>query len=745
MKHILLILTILALAASICALPVSSLTAGETALQWLQQTQPTDHSAVSIADVSRLESSGSAGIYLVALKPVGFVLVSSDDRVKPILGFSFNSTFAAGQSPESVKWFMASYQETISRIIADPSLTPHPEWEQIRRLTLPQVRTERDVIPLLTTTWNQSWPYNELCPADATLPDGHVKAGCWATAVSQVIKYWSYPIHGVGSNSYNLAPWGQISANFEEATYNYNSMPNNLTNTPDTDISRLLFHAGVAMEMQYSNTGSTALPADARAGLVDHFSYSDSAILRSFTQTGENNWIDFLVSDLTLSRPILQYGTESAGDTENAWVVDGVINTSYFHVNWGWGGTFNGFYYMNNLRPGQFWFNTNIGGIFEVRPFALVPAPLNLTAVVQNFDNVYLQWQPVTEIVPTGYLIYRNGVLLTTLDSPNAQFYLDETLTPGTYTYYVKTQSLYGISEPSNSITLVVFSAPVLNYTDSFEGMVDYTAMAFPWQSLDLDLSPTTVVPGYDYPNEGAAGSFFTMRPLYMIPPNWDITMHQGFKCAASFGAVNGANNDWMITPIWNTGNTAQIRFWAKSDVGTHQPSLLKVGYSTDPVHPTQMTVLSGPNPIVLPNVWTEYVYNIAGHFNQNVVVCFQNVSVNGYLLLIDDLTLNTGTAVEDESQTPAASMLSVYPNPARAAVNVSFKALQTAPVSLNIYDIKGRLIKTMSAQATAGAAQNLVWDRTGEDGVSVASGMYLLKVTSAGRSLSRKVVILSN
>jgi len=104
--------------------------------------------------------------------------------------------------------------------------------------------------------------YNELCPADPNGPGGHVYAGCVATAMGMVMKYWSHPTTGVGSHSYYCPGYGYQSANFGATTYLWDEMPNSIS-TSCIPIATLLYHCGVAVNMGYSVDGSGAQSTDA--------------------------------------------------------------------------------------------------------------------------------------------------------------------------------------------------------------------------------------------------------------------------------------------------------------------------------------------------------------------------------------------------------------------------------------------------------------------------------------------------
>ena len=146
--------------------------------------------------------------YIVRLKPVGFILVAGDDRSMPILGYSWESLFLKDELPPHIQWYLERYSLSMAEIRQHNEWSVDLLWDKIAQGDYSYWEYDRDVTPLLTTTWNQGWPYNSMCPADATGSGGHVYAGCVATAMAQIMKKWNYPITGNGSHSYYAEGYG---------------------------------------------------------------------------------------------------------------------------------------------------------------------------------------------------------------------------------------------------------------------------------------------------------------------------------------------------------------------------------------------------------------------------------------------------------------------------------------------------------------------------------------------------------
>ncbi|MCD4790068.1 MAG: C10 family peptidase, partial [Bacteroidales bacterium] len=223
------------------------------------------------------------------------------------------------------------------------------------------------------TTWNQNWPYNELCPADGGGPGGHAYAGCVATAMAQVMKYWSNPIQGTGSHDYTHYIYGNLFADFGATTYDWANMPHSISSS-NTPIATLMYHCGVAVEMSYGASGSGA-NLDGYHGacnaLKNYFKFDLSAYHDSKYKYEDSTWQNMLRNELDNGRPMLYSGMGVW--TGHAWNLDGyeaVGELYHYHMNWGWGGSYNGYYYLDDLTPGSHNYFTGQEAIFNLYPYA---------------------------------------------------------------------------------------------------------------------------------------------------------------------------------------------------------------------------------------------------------------------------------------------------------------------------------------------------------------------------------------
>lgn len=280
----------------------------------------------------------------------GFVIVSADKRAWPILGYSIEGSFNEKKQPEAFTVWMDNRKKEIESIKQNnlqPNSATKTSWQ---KLSLKNASTNStSVEPLLKTKWDQGCYYNELCPSDTrSAYCAHVPTGCTITAMAQIMKYWNYPTKGIGSHSYSHPTYGDLSADFGSTTYQWNQMPNSVT-SQNGAVATLMYHCGVSLDTDYGPNASGAW--DPRDELIQYFNYSSNAelIQRNFYDT--NEWIDLLKSELELGHPI--FYTKGDSFIAHAYVCDGYQAEDYFHFNWGWGGSNDGYYLIKNPSNGD--------------------------------------------------------------------------------------------------------------------------------------------------------------------------------------------------------------------------------------------------------------------------------------------------------------------------------------------------------------------------------------------------------
>ena len=355
------------------AKPVDVETAKSLGIKFLNANTNIKSATASLV-YTELADNGEPCFYVFSMQPKGFVIVSADDRAKPILGYSTEGAFST-EIPEGLESLFSNYQAGFSQMFANNDPRPAEAvsaWERLAATgKINNEKITREVPKLLTCTWNQSALYNRRCPLDEAGPDGHVYAGCVATAMAQIMYYWQWPYTGSGAYIYELWPYGEIAASFEDAHYAFEKMPDFLDWTSTDDeidaVALLQYHCGVSVAMNYSPDGSGAFSQSVPGALSQYFFYDEqSMFLRYRDWYNDTQWNEMLRENLDEAKPL--YYSASGNDGGHAFVCDGYDDNDQFHFNWGWQGFDNGYYAVNAFFLSHYSFPYSHAAIFGIAP-----------------------------------------------------------------------------------------------------------------------------------------------------------------------------------------------------------------------------------------------------------------------------------------------------------------------------------------------------------------------------------------
>ena len=281
----------------------------------------------------------------------GFTIVSGDDRMPEVVGYSAQGTYDPDHLPANYVGFMKAYQETVEALLKGDAqvsggLAEARQWRAERA-------GSAAVAPLLDgIKWDQREPYNNMCP----LYDGTNRSvtGCVATAMAQVMMYYQYPKElKTTIKAYNTQTYGiQIPEISSGATYDWDNMLPDYSksdyNSAQADaVAKLMYHCGAAVKMDYGPlSGANVTPAI----LATYFGY-DADLMQDLTRTvfTLQQWMTLIDNELKAKRPILYSGQSSDGGHE--FVCDGSDGKGLYHINWGWGGYQDGYFDLTILQP----------------------------------------------------------------------------------------------------------------------------------------------------------------------------------------------------------------------------------------------------------------------------------------------------------------------------------------------------------------------------------------------------------
>lgn len=345
------LLPVIILLSALCA-SARNIPAGEAldrALQSVQSEADARRGKGNGAEYTLAYSAPTGSYHVFNRSTGGYIVASGDDEIYPVLADVGSGTFDMDSLAPAARWMLGEYDSQIRSFStsddADMGLADYYNiWGEIA--------------PLMTTQWNQQYPYNKFCPV---VGGRTCVTGCVATALAQVVRCIGY-YDGKGYRDYNgvNSNGERVEFDYASATFDFGNMfdryPASVTMESINEVGRLMLACGLGVSMNYGTSASGAVSENVPRALVDNFGY-DGKHTRLYDNENYNQaqWENILHRQLELGRPVYYSGS---GAVSHAFVIDGYRPAGLYHVNWGWGGTSDGYYRLTALNPTQ----TGIGG-----------------------------------------------------------------------------------------------------------------------------------------------------------------------------------------------------------------------------------------------------------------------------------------------------------------------------------------------------------------------------------------------
>jgi len=287
----------------------------------------------------------------------GFVIVAGDDRVKnPVIGYSTKGVFDYDKAPANLRALLQQYSQQIDFVRTQANA-------RNRAAELGYGMGQVVVEPLIKTQWDQGIPYNNMCPV---MDDRKTYTGCGATAVAQILAYWKYPKQGRGSKSYHWNPTPttiyEHSVDLSQSVYDWDNMLNSYAGDYDEKqadaVALLMRDVGGAINTIYDyKIGSGSAPFLIYPALLRYFDFNGDSIqcLKRYLDLSRGETDDFdslLKRELDKKRPVLLSGSPAPDLEDHYMVVDGYTDADYFHMNFGWSGSGDGYYLTTVIDQG---------------------------------------------------------------------------------------------------------------------------------------------------------------------------------------------------------------------------------------------------------------------------------------------------------------------------------------------------------------------------------------------------------
>ncbi len=311
-------------------------------------------------------AEGEVLAYVVKYKPTGYVVVSGEDRIEPVIAFDVESDFRWDRPEVNfMRYFLGKemprrWKMLESAEMKSAAVTTHPNWSKLRMYmrkgSFPQEAPKTSGAPdeeeapggpegtyilLDTALWGQGQYYNDEVVSHNGNTSG-IPTGCTATAMAIKMRYHEWPYSGSGTHGY-MDDWGYIryhhSRDFGSTIYNWSSMPTTSLTSANTYVANLMYDCGVAVDMDYEVGGSGAWPS--ASAINSYFRYRGTVQLTSGHETPIR---DSVIGHL----PVI------ISSSKHTVVVCGYRDTlaPYYYMNAGWNGDSNGWYNLDNM-PGS--------------------------------------------------------------------------------------------------------------------------------------------------------------------------------------------------------------------------------------------------------------------------------------------------------------------------------------------------------------------------------------------------------
>ena len=348
MKFLLTLVTFIVFSASSFASPISEGVAREKAARFMASKKSGSSAARS---AQRFGGSAAFGASLTVAdnqeafyvfnvdSSNGYVIVSGDDRMPDVLGYSYRGSYNRDSIPDNMKAWLQGYVEEFQY------LQSHSE---AKAASLTSVEGDA-ILPMIPTHWDQGYPYNAKCPL---IGEDRTVTGCVATAMSQIMYYHKWPeqtkkrIPAYTTASISIPAIDITPIDWDNMSPYYRLSGG--TETINQAVANIMLLAGCSVKMNYGLGASSAAAREASKTLVDYFDYKSSISYELRKNYTSKVWNQKIYNEISNGRPVIYGGQGSGGG--HAFIIDGYDKDDYFHVNWGWGGYEDDYFLLSALQ-----------------------------------------------------------------------------------------------------------------------------------------------------------------------------------------------------------------------------------------------------------------------------------------------------------------------------------------------------------------------------------------------------------
>jgi hypothetical protein len=675
------------------------------ALRFISEHSDTDSQNPGISGTFTRSEGAVILYYIFNIDPQGWIIIAADDAIHPVLAYSFEGKYDPGKvAPQFTAW-MKQYEDQIFHahtVMLPPLPSTANLWDKYTNpafsILHPVIRN--GVSPMITSRWDQAPYYNEMCPADPAGPGGHCVAGCVPVAMAQIMFYYRWPETGTGSYSYTDPVYGIQSADFGATPYYWNEMANSVTKSSQA-VAGLIYHLGVSCDLQYGPSGSGMYNHKAAYSLRTFFKYSPETQY-VFRDSTTMNWDSILIAHLEREMPMYYAGWSEPNVMGHAFVCDGYQDSSYFHFNFGWGGSSDGYFYTSDLIVG--------GSNFNLAQEVIIncyPDTTNYTFPLYCTGN-----QDITTF--QGSLEDGSSPVKDCLPGASCSWLIDPQTATDSVSNIIITFSRF---ETNTGDLVTVYDGE----TTLFPLLGSFSGSSLP--PVITTNGNKCLITFQSHPGSSSAG---WMASYTTTSPTWcggltNISADTAEITDGSYG-FDYSNNmicKWRIQPVNEDTLTVYFRSF---DTEPGKDFLVFYDLSTQDT----LAALSGhyeagalPDPVVCPSGKLFVVFSTNN-----------SITASGWEFYYPKSTI--GIETPDGSR-----QIQVYPNPAQDILHILVENGRSETYDIRFIDMTGKEMLTARIQISEDITRNQIDIR------KLNPGLYLVKITGEEGTFSKKLMIL--
>jgi hypothetical protein len=324
--------------------------------------------SLSVYRIEKQALSANAAVYVVHLRPSGFLVISPASP-HPVLAFSFRNNFGMRNDERAF---------TLPLLLQEYHGQQQVSAEQVKNTAV-----EKTWGPYVHTMWGQVNCYDQnsnLIDVTNYYTPGHYAVGCVAISLSTVLHYYRWPLKGTGSHTYTDSrgsSTGTYTAVFSNDHYKWDQMLDRYKYKRSTEAQRqavgeLAFHVAIALSTDFEPNGSTSNVNRIPNAGKNYFRFSGLE-----KQPSSKSFWDIMDSNLSHRIPVIIAIKNSTGGGHSV-VCDGLRidenDNYYYHLNMGWWGSSNGWYRIRDSWDAG-GYNAVTDGVFYFLPLPQLQTP----------------------------------------------------------------------------------------------------------------------------------------------------------------------------------------------------------------------------------------------------------------------------------------------------------------------------------------------------------------------------------